>query len=73
MSDIGWRADGIARAVAAGGVELERYLRPGFVSGIGVRRSTSGGAGSSGVAIESPGFYDPEPDEYDSAKQRLAP
>jgi hypothetical protein len=56
MSDIGWRADGIARAKAAGGIELEVYRRPGFVSGIAVRRSDIG-AGGEGVEIDS----DPEP------------
>jgi hypothetical protein len=30
MSDLGWRADGIARALAAGGIQLETYRRPGF-------------------------------------------
>lgn len=36
--DLGWRADGIARALAAGGVELELYRRPGFTGGLAVRR-----------------------------------
>lgn len=71
MSDLGWRADGIERALAAGGVELERYLRPGFVSGIGVRRSTAGGGGSSGVEVDVERF-DPEPDEYARRKRRRA-
>lgn len=39
MSDLGWRADGIARARAAGGIELERYRRPGFAATEGVRRA----------------------------------
>ena len=34
---LGWRADGISRALAAGGIPLERYRRPGFERGIGVR------------------------------------
>lgn len=38
MSDLGWRADGIERARAAGGVELEVYRRPGFTGGRAVRR-----------------------------------
>jgi hypothetical protein len=37
MSDLGWRADGIERARAAGGVELEVYRRPGFTGGRAVR------------------------------------
>lgn len=41
MSDLGWRADGIARARAAGGVELEVYRRPGFTGGEAVRRSSN--------------------------------
>jgi hypothetical protein len=38
MADLGWRADGIERARAAGGVELEVYRRPGFTGGRAVRR-----------------------------------
>jgi hypothetical protein len=38
MSDLGWRADGIERARAAGGVELEVYRRPGFTGGRAVPR-----------------------------------
>lgn len=43
MSDLGWRADGIARAKAAGGVELEVYTRPGFRGERAVRRSDVSG------------------------------
>lgn len=43
MSDLGWRAEGIARARAVGGVELETYRLPGFSGGIGVRRASDGG------------------------------
>lgn len=46
MSDLGWRADGIARARAAGGVELDLYRRPGFVAGLAVRRASEGSGGS---------------------------
>ena len=46
MSDLGWRADGIARAKAVGGIELEVYRRPGFLAGLGVRRSEGQGGGS---------------------------
>lgn len=60
MSDLGWRAEGIERALAAGGVELEVYRRPGFVAGTGVRRPNVGDGGS-GFSIES----DPEPYDED--------
>lgn len=56
MTDLGWRADGIDRARAAGGVDLELYRRPGFTGGLAVRRS-SDGSGGAGVPIER----DPEP------------
>lgn len=42
MSDVGWRADGIRRARAAGGVELELYRRPGFTGDLAVRRTSDG-------------------------------
>lgn len=58
MSDMGWRADGIARARAVGGVELERYRRPGFTGGMAVR-VVAGTAGGEGFEIES----DPDPDD----------
>lgn len=51
MSDLGWRADGIDRAIAAGGVELEIYRRPGFGAGLAVRRSEGQGGGS-GVPLD---------------------
>lgn len=60
MSDLGWRADGIERARAAGGVELEVYRRPGFVRGKAVRRSNVGDGGS-GFEIER----DPDPFDDD--------
>lgn len=59
MSDLGWRADGIARAKAAGGIELELYQRPGFARTLAVRRTDAAGAGS-GFSHE-----DPWPDEYE--------
>lgn len=64
MTDLGWRADGIERARAAGGVDLEVYRRPGFTGGVAVRRS-SDGVGGCGVPIER----DPEPwpDDEDDA------
>lgn len=57
MSDLGWRAEGIARAEAAGGVTLERYLKPGFVREFGVRRLRGDLASGSGFEIAA----DPEP------------
>lgn len=62
MSDLGWRAEGIERARAAGGVELETYRRPGFVSGVGVRRSASA-YGGGGIWVDAPSESDPEPDD----------
>lgn len=60
MSDVGWRADGIARARAAGGLDLERYRRPGFTGGEAVRIAGSlGGAG-----FEYDGEVDPAEDEF---------
>lgn len=65
MSDLGWRADGIERARAAGGVELELYRRPGFTGDKAVRRSQEGGAGG-GFPIdpEWPNELDPTPEDY---------
>jgi hypothetical protein len=69
VSDLGWRADGIERARAAGGVELEVYRRPGFVRGAAVRRSNVGDGGS-GFSIES----DPDPfDDDDRAGWGVTP
>jgi len=66
-SDLGWRADGMARALAAGGIELEIYRRPGFITGTAVRRSLVGASGS-GIPIEAPGEADPTPDKYERWK-----
>ena len=64
MSDIGWRAEGIERALAAGGVELEKYMRPGFTGGIGVRRSSNGGSCVGWSADPDPWpDYESDPDE----------
>ena len=68
MSDLGWRADGIERALAAGGVELEVYRRPGFRSELGVRRVSSGG-GATGFAVELP--WEDEPGLDDRARRRV--
>jgi hypothetical protein len=58
--DLGWRADGIERALAAGGVMLELYTRPGFTGGKAVRRVPDSAGPGAGFAVEA----DPEPEEY---------
>lgn len=63
MSDVGWRADGIERARAAGGVELELYRRPGFVGGWGVRRS------SPDLQVSGSTDADPEPPTADDRER----
>lgn len=63
MSDLGWRADGIARAKAAGGIELELYRRPGFTGGKSVRRVDAGsGAGGGFSHTDDPWDDDDETD-----------
>jgi hypothetical protein len=59
VSSLGWIADGIARAEAAGGVKLERYYRPGFTGGPAVREVPEGNAGGGPIEV------DPEPPEGD--------
>jgi hypothetical protein len=66
MSDIGWRADGIRRALAAGGVELEVYRLPGFIGGTGVRRAAEG-TRAEGFPVDS----DPEPPEWDTGRYEI--
>ena len=65
MSDLGWRADGISRALAAGGVPLETYRKPGFTGTTGVRRSDTYGGGY-GFDID----HDPDPEHFASGKRR---
>lgn len=65
LSDLGWHAEGIERSLAAGGVELETYRRPGFAGGIGVRRSSGGGSCFGWSA-------DPEPYDSDEDEDRHA-
>jgi hypothetical protein len=60
VSDLGWRAEGIRRAKAAGGVELEVYRRPGFIASLGVRRLT----GDERLEVEGRQF-DPGPPRQD--------
>lgn len=65
MSDLGWRAEGIARAEAAGGLIIERYVRPGFTGGPAARVLGPSLAGGSGFEVWS----DPEPeDDEDRAR-----
>lgn len=61
-SDLGWRADGIERAEAAGGVTLDKYRKVGFVQGTGVRQRPSAGY-YSGFAIDDPELWEYEEDE----------
>ena len=68
MSDVGWRADGIARAEALGGLVIERYCRPGFTGGPSVRVLAPSLAGGSGFEV----WADPEPDEYEDRKRSQA-
>jgi hypothetical protein len=65
MSDLGWRAEGIERAEAAGGVTLEVYWRPGFIRTRDIRRLRGGLDGGAGFQIDA----DPEPN--DDAEQRI--
>lgn len=65
MADLGWRADGIERAKACGGVELELYRRPGFTGGLAVRRSLIQ-EGGSGIDIA----HDPDPPELPVPEER---
>lgn len=60
MSDLGWRAERIARAKAAGGVELETYRRPGFTGAVAGRRSEAS-ASAEGFEV----WTDPDPEEDD--------
>lgn len=68
---LGWHADGIARAEAAGGITLEVYRKAGFTGGgIGVRPYTSGG-GSLGIPIEpDPDYWEYEEDRSRSQRRR---
>lgn len=70
MSDLGWRADGIAKALAVGGVELEKYRRPGFAGGIGVRRVSDGGHCEGFESAHQP-EADPTPEEFRRRSERI--
>lgn len=71
MNQLGWAADGIARALACGAVELEKYRKPGFVGGVGVRRSQQGGPGG---GFDASWDYDPYDDDdwEDAARRQVA-
>lgn len=62
VSDLGWRADGIARAEAAGGVTLERYRRPGFHQGPGVRKRPGDGYAQGFETYTDPECWEMEDD-----------
>lgn len=70
MSDLGWRADGIDRALAAGGVPLEKYRRPGFTGQVGVRRSDTYGGGSGFEVWSDPEWYDEDEQHKTRRDQR---
>jgi hypothetical protein len=59
VASLRWIADGIEDAKRAGGVELERYWRPGFTGGPAVRATPVVGLHASAIEITE----DPEPDE----------
>ena len=64
MSDLGWRADGIARALAAGGVVIELHRVPGFARGLEARSlSSEASGGGSGVQLDPDPYYDEDDDE----------
>jgi hypothetical protein len=66
---LGWIADGIERAEAAGGVTLEVYNRPGFTGGQrAVRPYTSGGG--SGFEISDPEMWEYEDEARAKARLR---
>ena len=66
VSDLGWRADGIERAIACGGIPLETYRRPGFTGGQAVRRADFSGGGF-GVDLDSDPWED---DSEDRTRQK---
>lgn len=65
--DFGWKADGIDRARAAGGIDLDTYRRPGFQGGKALRRASQGGGG--GIYLDDP----EEPDPFPYMKKTYAP
>lgn len=70
-SSLGWVADGLERAEAAGGVTLERYRRVGFAAGMGVRRRP-GDAQVSGFGIEDPEMWEYEEEDRACKHRRTA-
>lgn len=63
MSDLGWRADGIERAIAVGGVPLDLYRKPGFTGGVSVRRVDLAGDGYGAELDPEPWEDDGEPSD----------
>lgn len=57
--DFGWKAEGIERALACGGVELEMHTPPGFGRKPKLRQPSNTWVGS-GMAISDPGPWDVE-------------
>lgn len=65
MSNLGWMADGLERALACGGVPLELYRRPGFTGTTAVRRSDfSGGYGAGFEIASDPAPWDEDEDRH---------
>ena len=70
--DLGWRADGIQRARACGGIDLEVYRVPGFLSGVAVRRAridVAGGSSGMTVADSEEFDWDPTPEDWRKGKR----
>lgn len=71
MSDLARRADGMRRARAAGGIDLDLYRRPGFTGGMAVRRA--GELGGQGFETWEPdedaGEVDPTPMMFARGRQ----
>jgi hypothetical protein len=63
--DFGWRAEGIARARAIGGVDLEVYRRPGFTGDLAVRVLTRDLSTSHGIWLDS----EPPDEDGDDARR----
>jgi hypothetical protein len=67
--DLGWRANGIARARAAGGVDLERYCRPGFTGGPAVRRIVDPESAGAGIEVDETNTAEADPTLADYARR----
>lgn len=67
-SSLGWVADGIERAEAAGGLTLELRQRAGFTGRVELRPRPVGEAGGSGYPIE----VDPDPGDIEDHRRPRA-